>query len=120
MKFFLDANIPYSAVEIFKKRNFKCVHARDVGLSRANDEDIMEYAKRIQSILVTKDLEFANIKVFPIKLHYGVLVARLPPFFKAPQFINALDDFLSSINLRDLKKSISIVKLGRYRIRRFE
>ena len=120
MKFFLDANIPYSALEIFEELNLECEHARDIGLSRADDIQIMNYAIKNDSILVTKDLGFANIMVFPIESHHGVIVLRLPPFFKASQFVNVLRDFLNSIDLKDLKKAIAIVKVGRYRIRKFE
>ena len=80
----------------------------------------MNYAIKEDSILVTKDLEFANLTVFPIESHHGVVVVRLPPFFTAPQFINMLRNFLTSINVKDLKKAIAIVKIGRYRIRKFE
>lgn len=119
MKFFLDTNIPYSALRIFEELNIESAHARDVGLSRADDIEIINYAVKNDSILVTKDLELANITIFPIGSHHGVVVLRLPSFFKASQFVNVLKDFLSSINIKDLKKAIAIVKVGRYRIRKF-
>lgn len=119
MKFFLDANIPYSALEIFTELNLEAEHARNVGLSRASDKEIMDYAIKNNSILVTKDLEFANIRIFPIAMHYGIIILRLPSFFKAFEFVNILKTFLISIDLNSLEKSIAIVKLGRYRIRRF-
>jgi len=34
MRFFLDANIPYSALEIFKELNLEALHARSVGLGK--------------------------------------------------------------------------------------
>ena len=117
MKFFLDANIPHSALEIFKELNLKCEHARDVGLGRADDIEVMNYAIKDNSVLITKDLEFANLMIFPIESHYGVVVVRLPPFFKASQFVNILRDFLQSIDVKDLKNALAIVKVGRYRIK---
>lgn len=120
MRFFLDANIPYSALEVFKDLNLEPLHARDVGLSRADDKEIFDYAVKNNSILVTKDLEFANITLFPAELHHGIVIMRLPPFFKSTQFVNVLRDFLESIDVKDLKKSIAIVKVGRYRIRKLD
>lgn len=119
-KFFLDANIPYSALQLFKQLNLEAVHARDVGLSRSSDKEIMDYAVNIKGVLVTKDLEFANIRIFPIRMHYGIIVLRLPPFFKAFQFVNVLKTFLVSIDVNTLEKSIAIVKLGGYRLRKIE
>ena len=63
---------------------------------------------------------FANITMFPIKSHYGVIIVRLPSFFKAFQFINVIKDFLNSVDLKYLEKSIAIVKLGKYRIRKLD
>ncbi len=31
MKFFLDANIPYSALQVFEELKLEATHARDVG-----------------------------------------------------------------------------------------
>ncbi len=119
MKFFLDTNIPYSALKMFKELNLEAVHARDVGLARTDDKEISNYAKKNGSILVTKDLEFANVKMFPFGSHEGLIVMRLPTFFKASQFVNVLRDFLASISINDLNKSVAIVKPGKYRIRKF-
>ena len=120
MKFFLDTNIPYSALEIFKNLNLEYQHARDAGLSRAGDKEIMDCAIKNKSILVSKDLGFANITLFPPKSHQGLIILRFPNSFKAVQFNNALNDFLKSINLDRLNNSTAIVKLGSYRIRKFE
>lgn len=68
---------------MFKELNLESVHARDIGLSRADDIEIMDYAKKDNRILITKDLGFANIMIFPIESHHGIIVLRLPSFFKA-------------------------------------
>ena len=120
MKFFLDVNIPYSALKIFEELNLESVHARDAGLGRASDKEIADYALKNDCILITKDLEFANINLFPSESHQGLIVVRLPSFFKASQFVNVLRDFLSSINTNDLNQAVVIVKLGKYRIRKFK
>ena len=119
MKFFLDVNIPYSALKIFEELNLESSHARDVGLSRAGDKEIADYAKKKESILITKDLEFANTNMFPPGMHEGLIIIRLPTFFKAIQFVNVLRDFLSSVDINELKQAVAIVKIGKYRIRKF-
>lgn len=120
MKFFLDANLPYSTLNIFKKINLEVIHARDIGLGNADDKKILEYTIKNKSILVTKDLEFGYLMTSQTKPHYGIVILRLPPSFNAPQFANILMDFLMSIDIKDLEQSLAIVKLGRYRIRKFE
>ncbi|MBI2137064.1 DUF5615 family PIN-like protein [Candidatus Woesearchaeota archaeon] len=118
MRFFLDANIPYSAVRIFQELGLETVHTRDVNLGSAEDAEIMNYAAKGSYIIVTKDLEFANTNIFPARLHHGVVILRFPSTFIASRFGNALKDFLTSVDISLLRKAVTIVKLGRYRIRR--
>ncbi len=44
MKFFFDVNMPYSSLVIFEELDLEAQHAKDVGLSKAKDEEIMNYA----------------------------------------------------------------------------
>lgn len=120
MSFFLDTNIPYSALTVFKQANLKAVHARDVGLSQASDEKILDYAAKNGLILITKDLDFANKIKFPTAPRTGLVILRLPPFFHATEFAEVLRDFLNSVSEKELTNSVTIVKLGRYRIRKLE
>ncbi len=119
MRFFLDANMPYSTLELFKELDLEAQHAKDVGLGKAQDKEIMNYAIKNKCILITKDLEFGNVNMFPTENQHGLIILRLPFYFTASQITNSLKDFFISIKLEDLEKSITIVKLGRYRIRKF-
>jgi predicted nuclease of predicted toxin-antitoxin system len=118
MKFFLDANIPHSTLDVFEALKLAAVHAKDVDLSRADDKEIISYAAKNESILVTKDLEFANAKLFAPKSHNGVVILRFPPTFDAARFSKALKEFLTSVNIKALENAITLVKLGSYRIRK--
>ena len=118
MKFFLDANMPFSSLEVFKKFGFESAHARSIGLGKADDNEIIRYAVKNKSVLVTKDIGFGNSRIFPKNSHEGVLVLRLPSFFKASQINNILNDFLNSLDINLIKNAVTIIKLGRYRIRR--
>ncbi len=120
MKFFLDANIPYSVLELFRELKLEAGHARDIGLGRAEDKEIIRHAIKTKSILVTKDLEFGNPVLFPPKSHYGIIVLRLPHDFKANSVTQVLKDFITIVGLENLSNSLSIVKLGSYRVRKFE
>ena len=62
MKFFLDANIPYSSMHIFKKFGHDAEHARKIGMANADDTEIIEHAKKHNRVLVSKDLGFGNVK----------------------------------------------------------
>lgn len=119
MKFLLDANVPYSAKETFQLKGHQVIHVRDVSLEQSTDFVIARWARRKKAVLVSRDLDFANIVSFPPKNHYGLLVLRLPSAVSAKQICRYLDGFLDFAGGRDLKNTLVIVEPARIRIRRF-
>ena len=117
MRFLLDANIPYSAKRIFSKSD-AVSHVRDVGLANASDEEIIKRALKDDALLVTRDMDFANIIFHPIGTHAGVIVIRVPPYFIAVHINKMLKQFFSKIDKQVLPRAITIVEPGQYRIRR--
>lgn len=117
MKFILDANIPYSAKNIFLEPD-EAIHVRDIGLAHVADGEILQRAFKEGAILVSRDLELGNIIVHPPASHAGVIILRIPPYFTAPNINHVLEAFFASIDMQLLKKAITIVEPGQYRIRK--
>jgi len=120
MRFLLDENLPKRLVDSFRKNGFQCEHAMEVGLGGANDQDIARYAKNNRCILVTKDLEFASLIVYPKGAHHGLLVIRLPYTSTSDQIIAAISDFLKDNQVEELVGAITILEVGRIRVRKTE
>ena len=117
-KFFLDENLPTSLCETLRDLGHECKHVRDVGLTGASDEIIAEYAKSKTLILVTKDVEFGNILLYPPHKHHGLVVVRLPHTTTADHIKNAISLFLQKIDPKILIHAIPVVETGKYRIRK--
>lgn len=118
MRFLLDANIPFSAKTIFAETNYQVEHVRDVHLQHASDEDIMAYAKSIEAVVVSRDLDFANILRFPPQHYCGVIVLRLDQFASAQDIKVTLSNFISGIQSIQLKGCVLILEKNRWRLRR--
>lgn len=118
MRFFLDKNIPMSLLVLLKEKNYAVEHARITFPTETSDEKIATYANKNSAILVTKDLEFGSKLLYPKRSHYGLVIIRLPYYFNAKQITYSFEELLKSINPEQLKGSISILELGRYRIRK--
>jgi predicted nuclease of predicted toxin-antitoxin system len=67
-------------------------------------------------ILVTLDLDFANLLNYPPKAHPGIIVLRLQ-VQNTPAIVSALRRFLQQAELDELKGCLTIVDEFRYRIR---
>lgn len=117
MKFLLDANMPYSAKELFPKPD-EVLHVRDIGLAGASDAAIIADAVRESAVIITRDLDFGNIILHPIASHKGAVILRAPSSFTASQINELLKGFLSTVDKNNLADAITILELHRYRVRR--
>ena len=117
MLFLLDANMPYSAKELFEKPH-EVFHVRDLGLQDAQDLDIAEWAKQNKAALVTRDFDLANILNFPPKLYFGIIVLKIPYFYTASDIKRVLNNFLQNIDFSSIPKSTIIVEETRFRTKR--
>lgn len=118
MKFILDANIPYSSLEIFEGFGLKAVHVADIGLKKTTDVEILSYAARRNLIIVTRDLDFGTLAIHEGRAAYGIIILRLPFSFAARNINAALQSFLGTVEVKMLRGALVIVELGRYRIRK--
>ncbi|MCS7138967.1 MAG: DUF5615 family PIN-like protein [Crenarchaeota archaeon] len=59
MKFLIDADLPYSLIEVLSKHGHEAISVRDT-LGSATDEEVFDYAYRNECIIVTRDLGFAE------------------------------------------------------------
>ncbi|MFQ6063824.1 MAG: DUF5615 family PIN-like protein [Methanosarcinales archaeon] len=81
-------------------------------------QERLVWQEQLKAIIVTKDLEFANVLLYPLNSHSGVIVLRLPFYFTAKQINKVLREFLTSLDVKELENAVTIVELGRYRMRR--
>jgi len=118
MMFLLDANIPYSVQHHLAVHGHTALHVRDAGLQSADDQTILEAAKQRSAVLITRDLDFSNIVLFPPQSHSGVLVLRLSPTAIAADIIQAILHTVQTIDVSELHGALAITDGQRIRIRR--
>jgi len=58
MKLLLDQGTSAGAAEILRAQGLDTLHAREVGLSRAEDAEILEWCRREGRIVITLDADF--------------------------------------------------------------
>ena len=77
MKFKTDENLPVEAAATLREFGFDADTVRDENLSGAEDRLIAARARSEGRILITLDLDFANIHAYPPDQHAGIIVLRL-------------------------------------------
>jgi len=115
MKFLLDADMPKSTADIIRSFGYDVEDVRDIGLGAAKDKEIIEYALKNERIIVTRDTDFGEVLRYP--KHPGAIIFRLPYTFIAEKINERVKKFFETVDEKDIKNTIIIVELTRYRRR---
>jgi predicted nuclease of predicted toxin-antitoxin system len=118
VKFLLDANMPRAAAEVMRMRGHSAERVRDIGLGDASDVRIAQHALSIGAVLVTRDLDFADVRRYPPSQHGGLIVLRMPDESTAIQIADVVGRFLALTDLvLKLPGHLVILEPGRARFR---
>ena len=118
MRFLLDADLPRSSAIVLRELGHDVSDVRDIGLGSASDDDIFRHAQAERRIIVTADLDFADVRAYPPGTHPGIVVFRLPDHFKTAGINHAIRIAIPQLERVDIHQALVIVELGAIRIRR--
>ena len=77
MKFKLDENMPTDLVICLRDCGHDVMNVMEEGLAGEDDLPVLKAATRENRILLTFDLDFADIRRYPPGSHAGIVVFRL-------------------------------------------
>ena len=77
MRFLIDANLPRAVIAVVQSLGHQAEFARDIGLASATDAQIAKHALQYSAALLTRDLDFADIRRYSPDQYSGVVVLRL-------------------------------------------
>jgi predicted nuclease of predicted toxin-antitoxin system len=77
MKFLIDENISPKVAEELQKLEYDAIHVREASLKGHIDEEIMTFAKNKGRVLLTLDIDFADIRNYPIGTHSGIIRLKI-------------------------------------------
>ncbi len=117
MKFKLDENMPEALVQLLTKAGHDVETAFGERLAGAKDPLILRTAHRESRVLMTFDLDFADIRVYPPGSHAGVVVFRLRDQ-RWRTLRQPAQRLLEETDLESLRGSLAIVDAARVRYRR--
>src|SRR5580658_1523884 len=120
MRFLIDANLPRAVIDVVQTLGHQVEFARDIGLASATDEllIIAKHALQYRAALLTRDLDFADIRRYPPDRYSGIVVLRLPDTAVAEEIAAAVQRFLSEPGfIASLPGRLAIVKGDRVRFR---
>jgi predicted nuclease of predicted toxin-antitoxin system len=77
IRFKVDENLHSDAAQLFRQHGYDAMTVAEQQLKGSQDQQIAEVCRQEGRILVTLDLDFANIKNYPPETYPGIIVLRL-------------------------------------------
>lgn len=118
MRFFADQDVYQCTVDHLRALEHDVLRAKDAGLARASDEELLRYACGEQRLLITRDKGFGALVFLIHRQHSGVILLRMDPLT-----IDAVHQELSRLleehTENELRNCFVVVEPGRHRIRVF-
>ena len=116
--FVIDEDMPRSTAPVLRAAGYVASDVRDIGLTGHKDPEIFARAQSLDATLITADLEFANLLLFPLGTHAGIIVMRSPNLISPRRLNELLLAALQSLDGESLHGLLVIVDLARTRVRR--
>lgn len=77
MRLKLDENLPPAAVELLRSAGHDVITVYEQGLKSCTDPEVLAACQAEGKVLISLDLDFSNILVFPPEHYAGLIVLRL-------------------------------------------
>ena len=116
MRIKLDENMPAAMTELLRRAGHDVLTVDEEGLGGKADPRILKAATAEDRVLVTFDLDFADVRQYPVGSHAGIVVFRLHDQRWAVMERPAQNVMASGV-LDSIRGGLAIVDEARIRIR---
>jgi predicted nuclease of predicted toxin-antitoxin system len=116
MKLKLDENLSHHLKPVLAELGHDVLTAADEDLLSRPDTEIARAAKNEQRMILTLDIEFADLRKYPPGSHPGVILFR--PLSLSPLSVNDfITDFVRHTDLEKLAACVAVVDPVHVRVR---
>jgi len=116
VKFKIDENMPVEVAELLRDHGHDAMTVYEQGLAGGSDRRILDVCDAEERILMTLDIDFADIRTYPPQDHFGLIVFRLDRQDK-PHVLSAVQKTLAIFAREKVVHTLWLVDENRVRIR---
>jgi predicted nuclease of predicted toxin-antitoxin system len=117
VKFLIDMPLSPGLAAWLKDQGHDAVHAKELGLDRARDADILVHAKQEDRTVVTADLDYPRLLALAQATDPSLILFRDGNWNDADVIVR-MGDILRTLSVAEIAQSIVIVDRNRIRRRR--
>ncbi len=116
MRFKRDENMPTEAAGLLRNSGHDAHSVYDEELGGADDQSIAQAIPRERRVLITLDLDFADIRRYPSSVYHGIIVLRLTRQDR-DSILTMIPRLLELLRTESIAQRLRIVGESRTRIR---
>lgn len=116
IEFLADECVFKTTIDFLRSHNYKVSTAYEEKLDGQANGAILQKASQTKKILLTADSDFANILLYPIGTHSGIIVLKISKTNEDDVHTNLLK-LLTEVDPALIQQSLIIVDKNKYRIR---
>jgi len=117
MKILTDQDIYRLTVEKLKQWGHDVITAKELGMHKSSDEDLLKTSRKTGRLLITRDKDFGSLIFLRTQESVGVILLRMVPK-TIDKVHNELYRLLQEQTQDILKNFFCVVEPKRYRMRR--
>ena len=118
MKLLIDECVLSKTARLLKEAGFSVVTIQELGKASATNGTVIQIAKENTAVIITNDLDFADVHLRPS--HKGIILLR--PRIETPEAINEVNTVLlrvlKELPPMEIERSLIIVDRNKYRIKK--
>ncbi|MEE8115056.1 MAG: DUF5615 family PIN-like protein [Nitrososphaerales archaeon] len=117
MRLLVDQDVYYVTIEWLRKEGHDVVTAKELGMQRAADEDLLKKAKVTDRLFLTRDKGFGALVFLKMVQSVGVILLRVTPAVMEEVY-QEIERLFRDHREEELKELFCVVEPHRHRIRR--
>ena len=117
LKFLIDECVGLPTIVLLRKLGYMVITAEEAELDGKLDSEILKWAIKEKHVLITEDIEFGNILLYPPESHHGIILLRFRHSLEY-KIHNVLLKILEELSIDDFDKTLIVVDADKYRVRR--
>ncbi len=117
MRFLIDQDVYQMTTLKLIQWGHDLITAKQVGMQRASDRDLLKKANETERLFLTRDKDFGALVFLEERLSKGVILLRTEPQ-TLDKVHHQLQRLIEKYSERQLQKLFCVVEKNRYRIRR--
>lgn len=119
MRFLADQDVYQITVEWLRERGHDVVTARELNMQRASDRELLNKARSLNRVMLTRDKDFGTLVFLRQQKGTGVMLLRMTPA-TMDEVHETLHELLRTVDAPQLRQRFCVVEADRYRMRQLD